>query len=263
MQGFPRHWYGRATAVVTALLFVAQAPLAAANPAREAGSGHDKGVDGRTLYKALFQGRGPALQLIPEVNENFRLEDILPPEQMAEVSSLFDRILRSLDENDRGFFNRFGQALASHDHQTIRLAMVYAAEMTKKALSEMPEYRDLMAAVEIDRKTLEASAAGLGPAGSQALASVDRYLSQQIHVQERDPQLPIAFVRGFALAVALAVAVVVVIPPIVVAVVAALAVAYAYALAFQGPSSAVNADGAWAGDPLLKERVIDSLTRLP
>ncbi len=237
--------------LIAGILSTTQPVLAARSPGPS--------LDGKALYMATFQGRGPALHLVPEIERNFRLEYFVSAQDMPGILKIYNEIMERLERKDRSFFRRFEQALRSGNHQAIELAMVHAAEMTKEAIYEMPQFAGLETAIEKSRAELARTAATLGPQGPRTLADVDEFLAkiggpatevESLTPQNRTPEPG----PEYAIYIAAAIAVVIAIPPVVaVALAVAVVVVYAYV---------TDSDqAAWIGDSLLKEQVIDSLAR--
>ena len=93
-------------------------------------------IDGKALYMAIFQARGPALPLIPEMNDNFRLEDCVSGDDLAQTVALFDDVIEKIDQRDPSFFSYFEKTLRSGDPFAIQMSIINAAGVTQQVLSD-------------------------------------------------------------------------------------------------------------------------------
>lgn len=94
--------------------------------------------DGETLYRGLVQWRGPAADLVPEVQE---VKDLLREpfndpglqKYAAEIDEVHDRLLAAIPAIDPTFFDRFEKAIESGDHLLVQRALSEAGEVTLEA----------------------------------------------------------------------------------------------------------------------------------
>lgn len=89
------------------------------------------GLDGETIFRGIFFGKGPVAELFPELwSHSPRLE----PDEAAKLAELENRIVERMKSLDPSFFDRFRKAMTSGNHLRIDDGLKEAARLFVKAV---------------------------------------------------------------------------------------------------------------------------------
>ena len=129
---------------MTALLLVGliALPPATVSQAAPAQTGEQRPVssyDGEAIFRGLYFGQGPVADLFPEIWKQQRYLDrkkLLTPEDERRMEEVRERIITSLREKDKAFFDRLATTLKGGNHLAIQKALGEATEVTLAVLQK-------------------------------------------------------------------------------------------------------------------------------
>lgn len=131
--------------------------------------------DGETLYRGLIQGRGPVAELIPEVRDNFVLDDYVSGEALDTLLVVHDRIVETIHMIEPEFFDGLKAAMESGDHLRIQAKIREAESVTLRSVLSWQEIKPEFLQMSRDRETVHA-----------VTTAINSKLPANQHWEERD-----------------------------------------------------------------------------
>lgn len=138
MRIFPAHQIPqKAVSIACAVLIVMQAftPTASLGGSPQSAQEHRR-YDGETVFRGLYFGEGPVAEMFPELWKQERYvatKKQLTSDDEHKLAELQNKLIARIREQDKSFFDHFGETMQSGDHLAIQKLMeqtgklIYAA----------------------------------------------------------------------------------------------------------------------------------------
>jgi hypothetical protein len=113
-------------------------------------------VRGEDFYRGIYMAQGPVAERIPEIRDHMVVKQAKQHPRITRLLNEFSaRLIKSIQEVDPSFLDRFGAAMQSGDHYAIDQAIAEGSQITVQAIRNLPEIATLRAKVEQDPKYVD------------------------------------------------------------------------------------------------------------
>jgi len=97
----------------------------------------NKNFSGEELFNGIFFGQGEVASIIPEINNQAKMIDVLNPEDLSRVQQIRLSLTNKLKEQNPNFFTDFKNAMQSGQHLKIEKMLKQTSEMLIQGILDL------------------------------------------------------------------------------------------------------------------------------